>query len=1152
MANAVATNSTSITRSSRSVVRVVRCRFHHHGRGCCNADEISMTYGSGGFAVDGGSPQLLRFEVLGPLRAWRGATPLQLGPVKRQAVLAALLLRRGAAVSHERLLDAVWGPEPPAGGHKVLPTHVNSLRRALDPEGIQPAESVIRSGKGWYRFVVEGVRLDTADLDVQGDEALRTVASGDLVAAAVQLSAAVELFRGEPLANLPGPFAQEERQRLEERRRTLRLERLKCMILLRRFAEALDGLGALSAWSVADRYDEALTALRMRALYGCGRQAEALKVYEDIRVRLRDELGADPGEELRRVHEAMLRQDDAFLLRPSATSQPWLTRPREILVPAELPHDTPGFAGRTGELARLHALLPPTQHQTAANTVVISAIGGAAGIGKTALAVHWAHQVRDHFPDGQLYVNLHGFDHDRQPLEPGEALEGLLRGMGLTASEIPPRHEAQGRVFRTLLADRRMLVLLDNAASAEQVRPLLPSSPTCCVVVTSRNRLGDLVAHDGAHALPLGLLRPDEAHALLRRTLGADRVAADERAIGELIRLCGSLPLALRVAAARLAGDPGLRAADLVAEMTEGNRLQALEPEGGVNSPLYTAFSVSYQDLSTGARRLFRMLGLSPGAEFTAEVAAALLDAPPSRARRLLGELAAAHLIEPVTVGRYRFHDLLREYAQERALAEEAAVDRDAALDRLLIWYLNATRWAAGTWLLPELPSDLHPGGYPGMPSASGADRWLETEMANLLAVINHAGRHGPRPVAWHLANALFGYFWLHLPRATWQTMAEMALGVATAEGDLFGQAAMHTSLGVIKWDRGHARQAMEHGERTLDISRQLGWATGEAAGLGVRGFMEWSMARLDKAHECFTAALRGFREAGNRYFDGFGVVGLAMTCRDLGRLHEAADHLERTIDTKEELARSNKSGALQILGWVYWELGRLTDGLDVLRPAVATGKRGPYRPGRAMMLDAIAKINIELGRPDEALILAEHAFATVKHTGRQWIQSGILNTVAAAHRKLAHQEQALQADEQALALAREARFKRAEADSLVSLSLTHRQLGRHGEARSHAEQALRLARDHSFRVVEGQALTALSEAAESEGAHATAVDLGQEALAVHRETGHRPGEARTLMALARAHRTTDGAAAELMRQQAREVFSDIGVPAKEYQDLDR
>ncbi|MFI5549051.1 BTAD domain-containing putative transcriptional regulator [Streptomyces sp. NPDC051738] len=1114
--------------------------------------------GSGGFGVYGGSPQQLRIEVLGPLRAWRGGTPLELGPAKRLAVLAALLLRQGAVVSHERLLDAVWGQEPPAGGRKVLPTHVNSLRRVLDPDGTPPAESVIRSGKGWYRFAVEGVLLDTADLRERGGQAMRTVASGDLATAADQLSAAVELFRGEPLAGLPGPFAQEERRRWEERRRTLRLEWLKCLLLLGRYGDALDDLGGVPASSTADRYDESVAALRIRALYGCGRQAEALNAFEDMRVRLRDELGADPGEELRAVHKAVLHQEDAFLLRSPASSGP-----RESAVPAELPHDAAGFAGRTGELARLHALLPPEQEQNhgAANTVVISAIGGAAGIGKTALAVHWAHRVRDRFPDGQLYVNLHGFDHDRQPLEPGEALELLLRSLGLAASEIPPHHEAQGRVFRTLLAGRRMLVLLDNAASAEQVRPLLPSGPTCCVVVTSRNRLGDLVVRDGAHALPLDLLQPDEARALLGRALGADRVVADESAVDELIGLCGALPLALRVAAARLAGDPGLRTADLVAEMTEGNRLEALESDGsygsdgGANSPLRTAFSVSYGVLAPGARRLFRLLGLFPGADFTAEAAAALLDAPLPRARRLLGALSTAHLIEPAMAGRYRFHDLLREYAQERALAEETASDRDAALERLLIWYLDATRAAAGTGLFPELPGGLRPGEGPGLPSTAEPEQWLDAERANLLAVIHHAGRHGPRPVAWYLTSALFSQFWIHLSRKTWQTTAQTALDAAEAEGDLYGQSAMHSCLAAARWDRGHVRQAMEHAAHALDISRELGWAAGEASGLGLRGFTRWSMARLEAAHDDFSLGLRIFREAGHRYFVGFGMVGLGMACRDLGRLHEAADHLERAVGLEAEVSWWDAGSSLQALGAVYWELGRLTEGLDLLGAEVASDKRAGYRNGHAMMLDAMAKINLELGCHEEGLEQAERSFAMVRDTKRYWVQSGILNTVAAAHRKLARPDLALRSDERALALAREARFKRAEADSLVSLSLTYKEVGRHDEARSHAEQALALARESSFRVVEGQALTALTalrSTAESESAHATAVSLGRQALALHRETGHRLGEARTLLALADAHRKTDGAAAALMRQQAWDIFTDVGVPEQEYRDLCR
>jgi DNA-binding SARP family transcriptional activator/tetratricopeptide (TPR) repeat protein len=1106
--------------------------------------------------VGGRSPQRLRIAVLGPLQAWRDGAPLALGPLKRQAVLAALLLRQGAVVSHEQLLDSVWGSEPPASGHKVLASHVNPLRRALDAEGTRPAGSVIRSGKGWYRFVADDVRLDVADLTERGDEALRTKASGDLATATDQLSAALALFRGEPLASLPGPFARAERERLLERRRTLRLARLESLILLGRFTDALDGLATLS---VSDPYDESLPALRMRALYGCERQAEALNAYQDMRARLRDELGVDPGEELRRVYAAVLRQDDAYLLGPAVppAQTPSGLVPRNDpaaavppSVPAELPHDAAGFAGRTDELTTLHALLPPEEGRGPANTVVISAIGGAAGIGKTALAVHWAHQVRDRFPDGQLYVNLHGFDHDRQPLTSTEALELLLRSLGLDASAIPPDGEAQARVYRTLLADRRVLVLLDNAASAEQVRPLLPGSPFCCVVVTSRNRLGDLVARDGAHALPLDLLLPDEARALLSQTLDADRLSAEPLAVDALIRLCGSLPLALRVAAARLAGDPGLRLADLVTEMSEGNRLKALEPEDAGNSPLRMAFSASYRVLTPAARRLFRLLGLFPGPEFTAEVAAALLDVPLPQARRLLSALAAAHLIEPATAGRYRFHDLLREYAQERAQVEETAANRDAALERVLIWYLNAARTAGGTWLLPELPQELAPGDQPGVPTAAVAAPWLEAERANLLALIHHSARHGPRPVAWHLANALFGYFWLHLPRATWQATAQTALDAATAEGDLFGQAAMHSSLGLLTSDRGRGRQAIDHHTRVCEISRELGWTAGEAAGLGGMAQAEWSMARLDSAREHVTTGLRLTREAGNRHLEALGLVVLGVTCRDLGRLREAADQLELAISRNKEIGWNGHSLALQNLGWVYWELGRLTDGLDTLGPEVSGDRRGGYRNDRAMMLDAVARINIELGRHDEALEQAERAYAMNKDRGRRWIQAGVLSTVAAAHCKLGHLDRSMQAGRQALTLARESGYRRTEADCILGLSLTHKELGLHDQARSHAEQALSLARDHSFRVVEGQALTVLCELAESEAAYATAITLGREALALHRWTGHQLGEARTLVALGRSLHKSGDAAAGSMREQALDVFSRVGVPAQEHRDL--
>ncbi|MDF3144965.1 MULTISPECIES: BTAD domain-containing putative transcriptional regulator [unclassified Streptomyces] len=1108
----------------------------------------------------------MEIRLLGPVQAWADGAEVDLGRPRQRCVLAVLLMEANRVVPIETLIDRVWGDDPPDTVRNVVYGYVGRLKSALREAGRGSTGVHLDRSSGGYTLRTPTERVDLyrfRDLVGQArakekeararegeararegeararEEAGTAAAADDQVAEL--LERALQMWRGEPLTGLTGAWAQATRDRLASERVVTLLQYHEVQLRRGRHEEIFPRLRELAA---AHPLDERMAGQLLTALYRCGLQAEALLHYDDIRKRLAEDLGVDPAPELQTLHQLILTNDPAA----GAPTPGQRGRPdRDITpsVPAELPHDAAGFAGRTDELVRLHALLPPEQGPGPANTVVISAIGGAAGIGKTALAVHWAHQVRARFPDGQLYVNLHGFDHDRPPLKAGEALELLLRGLGLRASEIPLNDEAQARAYRTLLAGRRLLVLLDNAASAEQVRPLLPGSPSCCVVVTSRNRLGDLVARDGAHALPLDLLLPAEARALLSRALGEDRLGEDPPAVEELIRLCGSLPLALRVAAARLTGDPGLRPADLVAEMSEGNRLEALAPDDTDDSPLRTAFSASYRVLSPAARRLFRLLGLFPGPEFTAEVAAAFLEIPLPQARRPLGALAAAHLIEPAAAGRYRFHDLLREYALERARAEETAADRDAALRRVLVWYLNAARATGGSWLFPELPHDLAPGDRPNLPPASGAGQWLEAERANLLALINHTGRHGPRPIAWHLTNALFGDFWLHLPRATWQAITQTALDAAAAEGDLHGQAAMHTGLGLLKSDRGWGGQAMDHHTRVREISREIGWVTGEAAGLGGLAQAEWNLARLDSAHEHVTASLRIARAAGNLHVEALGLVTLGVTCRDLGRLREAADHLETAIRRNEEIGWHDHSLALQNLGWTYWELGRLTEGLAILGPKVSPDLTGGYRNDRAMMLDSVARIKIELGRHEEALHQAERALAVGKAKGRRWIQAGILNTIAAAHRELAHPDRAERAGRQALTLAQQSGHRRTEADCTLGLSLTLGQLGRHDQARSHAEQALSLARDHSFRVVEAQALSVLCDIAESEAAHAAAVALGHEALAIHRETGHRLGEARTLMTLGRVLRPNEAAAADLMRQQARAIFSDVGVPPR-------
>ena len=589
-----------------------------------------------------------------------------------------------------------------------------------------------------------------------------------------------------------------------------------------------------------------------------------------MRVRLRDELGADPGEELRGVHEAVLHQDDA-LPPASARRAPGHARapcpPNSPTTPRGSPAAPTNSPGST-------PYSRPTREHGVPNTVVISAIGGAAGIGKTALAVHWAHQVRDRFPDGQLYVNLHGFDHDRQPLEPGEALELLLRSLGLAASEIPPHHEAQGRVFRTLLAGRRMLVLLDNAASAEQVRPLLPSSPTCCVLVTSRNRLGDLVARDGAHALPLDLLQPDEARALLSRALGADRVAADERAVDELIGLCGSLPLALRVAAARLAGDPGLRTADLVAEMTEGNRLEALESDGDANSPLRTAFWVSYRVLAPGARRLFRLLGLFPGAEFTAEAAAALLDAaaaagPPPARRTVRGASDRTRDGGPLPVPR----------SPPRVRAGVCAGGGDGAGPGRrpgtapdLVPERHSCR--RGTGLFPELPAGLRPGDRPGLPSATEArdSGWMRNgRICWPSSTMPPATVPAPSPGTWppHCSATSGSICHGRRGRPPRRRHWTPPRPKATCSARQRCTPAWRRS----RWDRGHVREAMEHADTRTghQPGARLGGRARRRAS-ATEASRCWSMARLHRAYDDFSIGLRIFREAGNRYFEGFGL----------------------------------------------------------------------------------------------------------------------------------------------------------------------------------------------------------------------------------------------------------------------------------------
>lgn len=1129
------------------------------------------------------------FRVLGPVEAWSQDRQVDLGHAKQRCVIAVLLVEANRVVPVGQLIDRVWGEEPPASVRSVLYGYVARLRAALRAleEGAVGAGAV---GAGAAAGGHDGARLarraggyvlevpaELVDLHrFRGLVAEAAAAEEDPTRAAGLLRGALGLWRGEALSGLSGDWAWNMRERLGSEHIAARLALGDAELRLGRHGELLPELRDLAA---AHPLDERVVRQLIVTLYRCERQAEALEVYTRTRERLADELGVDPGPELQALHQRILVGD--LDVRPPAPPSP---QPVSVdappgpqnhsgprLIPAELPRAVPGFTGRAEAVARLHALVPSDGPAPDTGTVVISAIGGTAGVGKTALAVHWGHQVRDRFPDGQLYVDLRGFDGNREPLRPRDALGQLLRGLGLTPQEIPADEDEMIRRYRSLLVDRRMLILLDDAVSAEQVRPLLPGGPSCLVVVTSRNRLGGLVAREGAHPLMLDVLAPEEAYALLVAVLGEPRVAAEQDAVAELARLCGYLPLALRVAAAQLACEPGRRVADLAAELAEGSRLAVLELEDDERSAVRAAFDLSYRAQDPRARLLFRRLGLVPGLEFDAGAAAALLDDTEEQAAQLLATLAGAHLIESRGEGRYGFHDLLREYAWERLESDDRGVDDPAvddlaaepaaARDRLYAWYLLAAD-AAGRILYPQIPrlpremaeaADAAPGhcgdreGGPYASFAAGfeslrvphvrapmrlADEveaivWLEAERANLLAVIERAAHQGPRAVSWHLTDALLGYFWLCLPRGTWQVAAQSALDAAVAEGDRRGEAAIYYNIGFALWDLGVLGQSALHHQRAIELHRAIGWSPGEAAALGGLAYVEWEQARLDDALGHFDAALAILRELGQTDAEALALIGVGLVHRDMGRLPEAVSDLETALHIRRKAGVRYEANHLDNLGIAYWEAGRLRDGLEVLGEAVAINEAVGYRNGHAVSLQITGRIQLECGRHEEGLEHGERALRLAVDTGNRRIQSDALNTIGEAHRRAGRGEQAAESHERALLAARAAQNRRAEADSLLGLAAAYRLLGHAEAALARADEARQLARRCGFRLVEGQALTELGEIHAAAGRYAQALARAVEAVAVQRESGHPLGEARALDLIGRVPDAVPGAVPE-------------------------
>jgi DNA-binding SARP family transcriptional activator len=694
----------------------------------------------------------MEFQLLGPVQARADGRLIELGERKQRLVMAVLLLEPNQLVPLGRLVDLLWRESPPSSARRIVQAHVSRLRTALSR--VDREVTVVRRGPG-YVLTCDPQQVDAHRFRLLLDRAWHSEDARDKVRL---LRQALSLWRGPALADAASEEVREELCRgLDEARLAAIEERIDAELRLGRDGQLIDELTELAA---RHPYRQRFAGQLMLALYRAGRAAEALSVYAQIRQRLDVELGLEPSAELQQLQIAILRADPAL----DRSTDPVAGAPADgAVVPAQLPADVPDFVGRATALQRLTALSPrPGTDRAGGSPVTI--VTGCAGVGKTALAVHWAHQVTDRFGDGQLFIDLQGHAAG-PPLRPEQALTSLLSALGTPPAQVPADLADAAALYRTKVAGRRLVVVLDDAGTAEQVRPLLPGTPTCAVVVTSRNRLSSLVAREGARQLSLDVLSTDEAHDLIRLVCGPDRVRGDERAVAELASLCGYLPLALRIATTNVVSGGYASIADYVARILAGDRLDELRLVGDEAAGVTAAFERSYAALPSPAQQLFRTLGAVPGPDCPADAVAVLSGTTTGHADQQLHQLIDANLVEQRGGGRVAMHVLLRCYAERMLAAADGPEHGQQAIQRLLQWYLERTE-AAVRGL--DLPLAWHPPAEPGRPLGaasvvrSSALSWLETERSNLLALALRAAGEptlAPQPVH-RLAHLLYAAFY--------------------------------------------------------------------------------------------------------------------------------------------------------------------------------------------------------------------------------------------------------------------------------------------------------------------------------------------------------------------------------------------------------
>jgi DNA-binding SARP family transcriptional activator len=918
----------------------------------------------------------LRFSVLGPVRAWRCGESLPSGSPQQRALLAALLLRDGRTATASELIDAIWGEDPPSQALAAVRTYASRLRKVL-------SVNALVSESGGYAIRVRRDALDLAVAQELAAEAEKSRAAGDRGQARLLINKSLGLWDGEPLANVPGPYAENHRARLEEWRLQLLETRLDLDLEVGSHAEAVSELTALTA---AHPLRERLRELLMLALYRSGRQAEALAVYADTRRLLAEELGVDPRPELARLQQRIL-QADAELARPSEEPAP----APQVTRPAQLPATVPDFTGRASFVRELGGQLATAER----SVMAVSALAGIGGVGKTTLAVHVAHEARPHFPDGQLYVDLQGAGN--RAAEAETVLGAFLRALGTPDSAIPETLDERAALYRSTLDGRRILVLLDNARDAAQIRPLLPGTAGCAALVTSRVRMVDLA---GAHLVDIDVMSPEEALQLFTRIVGEERVTSERKDALDVVAACGFLPLAIRIAASRLAARRTWTVSVLAAKLAdERRRLDELQAG---DLAVKATFELGYGQLEPAQARAFRLLGLADGPDISLAAAAAMLDLPVQETEDLLEALVDTSLLESAAPGRYRYHDLVRLYARACAERDEQPSQKTGlALSRLLDFYLATT---AKVYAI-ERPGDrlvahLEPTGHAGLEFTDRQDAqdWFYAEAHCLLACARQAagGAARLRPAV-DLLWAAQDLAESGANSKVYEAVAFAALEAARAVGDARAEGRARTSLTNVHLVAGRYEEADEEAKQAAVLARgaqdpaPVYWSDND------RGIIAFIQGRNEEAEAHLGRAREGSRADGN-------LPGEASALCNLSRIHVAMGRTAQGIALAEQgIAMYDRIGhplrlanARYALGVALTQAGRHTEALEQLAEALDRFEANRQRLWEGTTHFRIAQAHLSARRAARAAQHAEQALA-IGCIGGDRIRANVLVTLGKA-----------------------------------------------------------------------------------------------------------------------------------------------------------